>query len=125
MEAELAEGEPLTAEIAEPPEDERRGAVRHQVSMEAQCMLIALVRSDPWLVLIKDVSCSGIGFEFAYPLPPGAYIALELPRLARRDSPQLARAQVMGAREQEDGTYLIGCRLAKRLEPEEVERFAH
>src|SRR5262249_8571341 len=63
--AELAEDDPLVP----PPEFERRRARRHPVGVETQCMLIALVRCDPWLVLIKDVSCIGVGFEFPHPLP--------------------------------------------------------
>ena len=119
----------MTAELAEddqlvPPELERRSATRRSVRIETQCMLIALVKSDPWLVLIVDISARGGGFEFPYPLPMGTFVMLELPRPSRRAPQKMARAQVVSSREQEDGSYLIGCSFATRLAEEDVERIS-
>jgi PilZ domain len=110
------------ADPAPPPDFERRGATRHSAHVETQCMLIALVKSDPWLVLIRDVSTTGAGFEFPCPLPNGTFIVLELPRRSRRDPEKMLRAQVMSSREQEDGSYVIGCAFARRLTEEELDR---
>lgn len=106
------------------PDFERRGATRHPVHVQTQCMLIALVKSDPWLVLVRDISCTGIGFEFPCPLPVGTFVMLELPRPSRRDAQKMVRARVVSSREQEDGGYLIGCMLTKRLGEKEVEHMA-
>jgi hypothetical protein len=117
-----AEDDQLAADAAAPPDLERRRALRHPVHVETQCMLIALVKSDPWLVLIRDVSARGAGFEFPCPLPNGTFIVLELPRHSRKDLEKMVRAQIISSREQEDGTYLIGCSFARPLTEEEVER---
>jgi hypothetical protein len=120
-------GAVMTAELAEddqpvvlPPDQERRRAIRRSVHIETQCMLIALVKSDPWLVLVLDISTTGVGFEFCYPIPAGTFVMLELPRRSGRDPQLLTRAQVVSAREQDDGSYLIGCAFARRLAEEEV-----
>jgi hypothetical protein len=110
--------------LAQPPGFERRAAIRHSVQIETQCMLIALVKSDPWLVLIRDMSTTGVGFEFPCPLPIGTFVVLELPRPSRRDPLKMVRAQVVISREQGDGGYLIGCTFAAPLAEEEVERIS-
>jgi len=124
MTAELAEDDQLAAVLTPPPDCERRSARRHSVRIETQCMLIALVKSDPWLVLILDISARGVGFEFPYPLPVGTFVMLELPRCSRRAPQKMARAQVVSSREQEDGSYLIGCAFTRSLAEEDVERIA-
>lgn len=118
---EPTEEDELAAVLAEPPDFERRAAIRHPVSLETQCMLIALVKSDPWLVLIRDISTSGMGFVFPYPLPPGTFVMVELPRRSRRDVQRLVRAQVVSARELEDDSYLIGCALTEALDLDVVD----
>jgi hypothetical protein len=120
--AESAEDDELAMVLAQPPALERRSAIRHPVHIETQCMLIALVKSDPWLVLIRDISSTGIGFEFPYPLATGTFVMLDLPRCSRHDTQKLVRAQVVSAREQEDGSYVIGCLMTARLTEEQVQR---
>jgi hypothetical protein len=122
--AEPAEDDQLAAVLAQPPDFERRSAVRHPLHVETQCMLIALVKSDPWLVLVRDMSTTGVGFEFPCPLPTGTFVVLEMPRRTRRDPQKMVRAQVMVSREQEDGGYLIGCTFAAPLNEKEVERIS-
>lgn len=118
------ENDPLAADTAPPPDFERRRATRHPAHVEMQCMLIALVKSDPWLVLIRDISATGVGFEFPCPLPMSTFVMLELPRRSRRETQKMVRARVVSSREQEDGSYLIGCSFARPLAAEEVERIA-
>lgn len=119
--AEPSEEDELAAVLSEPPDFERRTAIRHPVSLETQCMPIALVRCDPWLVMIKDISTTGIGFVFPYPLPPGTFVVVELPRRSRRDEQKVIRARVVASREQDDGSYVIGCTLATPMESEELD----
>lgn len=119
--AEPSEDDELAAVLSEPPDFERRAAIRHSCGLEAHCQPIALVRGAPWPVLVRDISSSGVALIFEYPLPPGTFIALDLPGLTRKRTQRPLRVQVVRVHSEWDGNWLLGCAFAEELNLQEVE----
>jgi len=118
--AELSEDEMLAAVLAEPPGFERRAAIRHNIDRPTSCRAIALVCEKPWPAVVRDISTTGIGLILQEPVEIESFLAVELPR--NFGAPPLRiQARVVINRPQPDGTWLVGCRLARPLSSEEVE----
>ncbi|MBY0527058.1 MAG: PilZ domain-containing protein [Gemmataceae bacterium] len=112
-----SEEETLVAVLTEPPGHERRTSIRHPCGLEANCSPIALLRSDPWPVVIRDISRTGVGLVLDYPLPPGTFMALELPQI----STQPIKVIVTCIRQQLDESWILGCAFSRELRFEQVE----
>jgi len=113
---EPAAEEELSAGLAESPVFERRNALRHPCGVEINCQPIVLVRSEPWPVVLRDVSSTGVGLVIDYPVPPGTFMAVQLGGSARKN----LRVQVVAIRQQEDDTWLLGCTFGRELKPDQL-----
>lgn len=103
--------------VSEPATEDRRCAIRHACGLGISCQPIALVRSAPWPGVIQDVSATGLAVALDYPLPPGTFLALQLPL---SDGMKAVRARIVSARPQLDGGWVLGCTLTHPLQPEEL-----
>jgi hypothetical protein len=110
----------LDPALVDPPPDDRRGAARRACRAKTSCQVIALVRSEPWPIVLRDVSATGVGLLCEKPLSVGTYLAVELPNGAGDSFRKLARVRVVAVRRQPDGRWHIGCTFEQRLSDEEV-----
>jgi hypothetical protein len=78
---------------------------------------------ESWPATLCDVSATGVGLRSPLAVPLGTFLLLELPESEATESRTL-RAHVVGTREQEEGYYLLGCRLTEQLHPSQLEAFA-
>jgi hypothetical protein len=107
--------EELSAALAEPPVFDRRNARRHPCGVEISCQPIVLVRSEPWPVVLRDVSSTGVGLVLDYPVPPGTFVALEVPGWRKP-----LRAQVVAIRPHEDQMWVLGCTFVRELKADQL-----
>ncbi len=97
---------------------ERRKAARHPCSLGISCQPIALTPIDPWPAVLQDVSATGVALVLDQPLPVGAFLALQLPVAGAL---RRVRARVVSVREQDDGGWVLGCTLERRLRVTELD----
>jgi len=116
--AATSDDELLQAVLAEPPDTERRGAIRHLCGLITDCRLISLVARPTLAAVIRDISTTGIGLVLEKPLPLGTFLAVEIS--AGRGRRPL-RAQVVALRRQAEGDWLVGCLLLRPLSAEQVD----
>lgn len=102
-----AEREPLPSFV-----DERRNADRFPCGLGITCRPIAMAPIDPWPAVLLDVSATGVALVLDQPLPIGSFLALQLPV---RGKLQKLRVRVVSVRAQDDGGWVLGCTLERRL----------
>jgi hypothetical protein len=88
-------------------------------SLEASCHPIAQARDDPWPARVRDISTGNIGLQLKRRFEPGTLLAVELQNAAQDYSRTLV-ARVTHARS-EGAQWIIGCILASKLDPDEVQ----
>jgi hypothetical protein len=97
---------------------ERRTAVRRYREGPVLCFLV-VGSAHHRSATPRDVSASGAGLLVGSPLQPGTAIFLQVPR-EDNESLQSLPARAVRATRQEDGSWLVGCKFARELSPEEL-----
>jgi hypothetical protein len=101
---------------------DRRRAVRFRPNCEA---LVSPLYSDqaPILAQIRDVSPTGIGLVLARPYERGTALFISVQEDGPDWSPILV-AKVVHAMPAEDGSWLVGCKLMRRLSEADLQGLA-
>ena len=101
---------------------DRRSAVRFHSNCKA---LVSPLHSDqaPILSQIRDVSATGIGLVSARPYEQGTALFISV-REDGSDSSPILVAKVVHALPAEDGSWLVGCKLMRRLSEADLQGLA-
>ena len=74
-----------------------------------------------WEGVIEDISQQGVRLRLRRRFEPRTGVAIELPGKDGLDS-ETVYAKVVHVRNDEDGSYILGCRLMSELSGEELQR---
>src|SRR5262249_3454592 len=97
---------------------ERRASVRQVCLQDALTRPLEAPHQICWGAVVQNVSAGGLGLRLCYPFPPGTHLAVEFDLAGTR---RTLLARVLPVREQEDGTWFLGCELANRLTDAEAD----
>ena len=100
---------------------DRRNATRFPCNLESSCLPIGGEADKPWKARIKDISARGIGLLMSRRFVPGTVLLLELQGEPRPLGPSRLLVRVMRVREQSGRQWLVGCQLAYKLCPSELQ----
>jgi serine/threonine protein kinase len=100
---------------------DRRNATRFPCNLESSCLPIGGEADKPWKARIKDISARGIGLLMTRRFEPGTVLLLELQGEPRPLGPSRLLVRVMRVKEQSGRQWLVGCQLAYKLCPSELQ----
>lgn len=106
--------------IAHPPGGERRSSPRHLTHDFPDVRLLVRPSFKACPGYIRDFSEVGMGIVGEHALPPGAVIAIQL-QGPHADVLGIVRATVAHCTPLHKGGWLWGCRLSRRLAPDELD----
>jgi hypothetical protein len=106
--------------IVHPPGGERRASPRHLTHDFPDVRLLVRPSFQACPAYIRDVSEMGMGIVGEHVLQPGAVIAIQLQGLYA-DVLGIVRATVAHCTPLHKGGWLWGCRLSRRLAPDELD----
>lgn len=101
-------------------EIERRAAERCGCALEATSHTLDGAETISWGAVVRDLSTDGIGLSLCFPFPPGTYLTVELHDHNGERRALLAR--VLHVHDQADGSWHLGCELARPLSEAELDR---
>jgi hypothetical protein len=96
-----------------------RAAVRCRCTPSPVVRIVARLGSTAYTALVREISETGIWLLVGQRWEPGASLAIRPGRLHQADSRALT-AQVACGAQQADGSWLLACRLSRRVSKEEV-----
>src|SRR4030095_16800986 len=89
-------------------EFERRQSERFDCELDATARPCDLPASLFWGASVRNISRTGIGLTLCFPFCPGTQLFLELFD-ANKDRPVVVPSQVIVVRDQNNGSWLVGC----------------
>jgi len=98
---------------------DRRVYPRYPSSLETSCQPIG--SGTCWKAQVRDVSLGGIGLVLSRHFKPGTLLQMVL---ESDDQSRSVLARVVHARQQEDGSWLIGCSFSSELDNEDLQAFS-
>jgi hypothetical protein len=111
---------PFGARVERPRGPDQRRWVRFACDFEARYRLIRGTEGEPQSARVLDISASGIGLAAAHPVDGGTLVSLELPSTGGR--PFKILACVVRTRQQQDGSWLLGCNFIRELQENELQQ---
>lgn len=100
--------------------NDRRAAVRYPCTLETSCYPVGAEERDSWTARVQDISVSGIGLIVTHPVQPGASLGVDL-QSPDQELTYTLMTQVVHARPQADGTWMLGCSFARSLSEDELQ----
>jgi hypothetical protein len=98
------------------PTRERRSKPRYSARYErGQCRVLSMIIEGPWLMMVHNVSETGIGLIADRPFKAGMMLSVELP-----GQPQATMSLRVVHSSKQPGNWLIGCAFPRRLSVQEV-----
>jgi hypothetical protein len=101
------------------PASERRVWARHASQRQTLCLSETDTEEILWAGRIQDVSREGIRIKIKRPFEPGTLLRLEV-AIDPEQTPVLLLARVIHVISNPDGTFALGCSLAKPLSEDEL-----
>jgi hypothetical protein len=98
--------------------DERRASPRLTPRTRTTVRVICADPVDSQAALVWDLCAGGVRLLTARPLPSSGLVLLDVPGV------EVVGARVQHAAEQPDGTWLAGCALLGRFNPDDLQRLA-
>lgn len=99
---------------------ERRAFIRYLPTTELPRQVILGAVQQRWHATVRDISRSGIGLTFSKPIEAGTLGEVELQTMDH--ATRTLRVKVIYAREQEDGSWQLGCAFLQQLSDEELKK---
>jgi hypothetical protein len=98
-------------------EVERRAVVRYLCDHEVSYYELPACQRR-W-ARVRNVSTAGIGLVLSAPIDPGTDVVIEM-RTMDAETSLVLPARVVHATKQEEGNWIVGCKLVRRLTEEDL-----
>jgi serine/threonine-protein kinase len=102
---------------------DRRASLRFSCGLRTSARLLGETSKEVWETRIHNVSQNGVGLLCTSPFKRGTVLVVRMPEAATFHVQSLF-ARVVHASPRDDGGWLIGCTLARRLSEEQVQALA-
>ncbi len=102
-------------------EFERRESDRRECQIDATTRPLDTQDTLTWGASVRDVSPSGIGLTLCFPFRAGTYLAIDLAGKTPDTPAFTALTRVVQVRDQNDGSWHVGCEFVKPLSDREFE----
>ena len=102
-------------------EFERRQIERRDCQLDATTRPLDTQDTLAWGASVRDVSPSGIGLTLCFPFRAGTYLAIDLTGKTSDKSAFTVLSRVVQVRDQNDGSWHVGCEFVKPLSDREFE----
>ena len=100
---------------------ERRQSDRRECRLDATARPLDTQDTIVWGAGIRDVSASGIGLTLCFPFRAGTYLAVDLHGKTPGKPGLTVLSRVVEVRDQNDGSWHVGCEFVKPLSAGEFE----
>ena len=102
-------------------EFERRETERLDCRLDATTGLVDAHDTLSWGASVRDVSQNGLGLTICFPFRAGTFLAIGLYGNNPSAPPLTVLSRVVQVRDQDDGTWRLGCEFVKPLSEHELE----
>jgi hypothetical protein len=102
-------------------EFERRQGERHNCQLDATTRPLESQDTVVWGASVRDISHKGVGLTLCFPFRAGTYLALDLHGTHADKPATTVLSRVVHVRDQNDGSWHVGCEFVKTLGKRELE----
>jgi hypothetical protein len=102
-------------------EFERRQGERHKCRLDATTHSLDSQDTLAWGASVRDISRTGVGLTLCFPFRAGTYLALDLHGTHSDKPATTVLSRVVHVRDQNDGSWHVGCEFVKALGNRELE----
>jgi hypothetical protein len=102
-------------------EFERRHNERHHCRLDATTHPLDAQDALAWGAFVRDISRTGVGLTICFPFRAGTYLAVDVHGPNPQTPAVTMLSRVVHVRDQDDGTWHVGCEFIKPLSAQEFE----
>jgi hypothetical protein len=111
----------LVRPFSSPLEFSRRQNERQCCQLDAMTHPLDAQDTLSWGASVRDISRSGIGLTLNFPFRAGTYLAIDLQGPKSNKPAKTVLTRVVHIRDQNDGSWHVGCEFVKVLSKQELE----
>lgn len=104
--------------------ERRHGGDRRTCSLDATAQPLDAQDVLAWGASVRDLSCKGVGLTLCFPFKAGTYLAVDLHSTRTGNHARTVLSRVVHSRDQNDGSWHIGCEFIKPLSQDELDWLA-